>query len=159
VLDNIERVHSGLKYKEPPSLYRNVEGKFNNTEVEVLPAVAGRGAAFGDLNNDGFMDVVVAVLGGSPLVLRGKPNGQHWLTLKLIGTRSPRDGQGTLVRIDRQSAYASTSGSYLSASDSRVHFGLGSSTKASVEITWPSGKRQLLENVAANQVLRVVEPR
>ncbi|HYO84264.1 MAG TPA: ASPIC/UnbV domain-containing protein, partial [Bryobacteraceae bacterium] len=150
--------HAGLKYKEPPGVYRNVHGKFHTREVSVLPAVVGRGAAFGDLNNDGSIDAVVAVLGGSPLVILGKPNGQHWLTLKLNGTSSPRDGQGAAVRIGRQSAYASTSGSYLSASDSRVHFGLGGSTKASVEITWPGGKRQSLENVAADQILTVVEP-
>jgi hypothetical protein len=158
VLDNVERIHAGLRYAEPPALYRNMQGKLQKTSLPSLPSVAGRGAAFGDLNNDGFLDAIVAVLGGPPVVVRGTPGKAHWLTLKLIGTRSPRDGQGTVVRIGRQSGYATTSGSYLSASDSRLHFGLGDETTVNVEIAWPSGRRQLLENVAANQILRVVEP-
>src|SRR5205085_827734 len=125
VLDNVEQINSGLRYLEPPGLYRNVEGRFQRSDLGSVPAVAGRGAAFGDLNNDGAVDVIVSVLGGSPLILQGRPNRNHWLTVKLTGTRSPRDGQGAIVRIGRQSAYASTSGSYLSASDPRVHFGLG----------------------------------
>jgi len=159
VLDNVEQIHSGLHYLEPPGLYRNREGKFSRNELDSLPAVAGRGAAFGDLNNDGVMDVVVAVLGGPPVVIHGHPNGNHWLTLKLTGTRSPRDGQGATVRAGRQSVYASTGGSYLSASDPRVHLGLGSSTRATVEILWPSGTRQVIENVSADQAFSVTEPR
>ncbi|MBI1789125.1 MAG: VCBS repeat-containing protein, partial [Acidobacteria bacterium] len=98
VLDNVERIHSGLRYLEPPGLYRNVAGRFEKSSLEALPAVAGRGVAFGDLNNDGAIDAVMCVLGGSPLVLRGRPNGNHWLILKLVGRRSNRDGQGAKVR-------------------------------------------------------------
>jgi hypothetical protein len=160
VLDNVERIQPALRYKEPPGLYPNHQGKFVKAEVDAgLPSVAGRGAAFGDLNNDGAMDAVVAVLGGSPLTLHGRPNRNHWLTLQLKGAASPRDGQGASVRIGRQSVYATTSGSYLSAGDSRVHFGLGDATKATVEIAWPSGKVQVLDNVAADQILSVQEPR
>ena len=90
------------------------------------PAVAGRGAAFGDLNNDGYVDAVVSVLGGRPLVLLNPGGTNHWLTLKLVGVQSNRDGAGAKVRIGKQWAYATTSGSYLSASDGRVYFGLGS---------------------------------
>ena len=158
VLDNVEQIHSGLRYLEPPALYRNLEGRFQKSDLGALPAIAGRGAAFGDLNNDGAMDVIVSVLGGNPVVMMGRPSENHWLTLKLTGTRSPRDGQGAVVRIGRQSVYASTSGSYLSASDPRVHFGLGAETKVTVEVGWPGGKRQVLTNIAANQILEVKEP-
>ncbi|MGH9629274.1 MAG: FG-GAP repeat domain-containing protein, partial [Bryobacteraceae bacterium] len=70
VLDNVERIDADLRYLEPPALYRNAAGKFEKTDLGTLPSVAGRGAAFGDLNNDGAMDVVVSVLGGRPIVLR-----------------------------------------------------------------------------------------
>jgi hypothetical protein len=159
VLDNVERINSGLRYLEPPGLYRNVAGKFQKPELQELPGVAGRGAAFGDLDNDGTMDAVVSVLGGHPLVLRGRPNKNHWLTLRLVGTISNRDGLGAKVRIGKQWVYATTAGSYLSASDSRVHFGLGGDTRVTVEIRWPSGKRQILEDVATDRIVTVEEPR
>ena len=158
VLDNVERINSGLRYLESPALFRNSAGKFERSERGPLPAIAGRGAAFGDLDNDGSMDVIVSVLDGRPLVLRGRPNGNHWITLKLVGTRSNRDGAGAKVRTGKQWVYASASGSYLSASDGRVHFGLGSETHADIEITWPGGKREMLENAAADRVLTVKEP-
>lgn len=158
VLDNVERMNSSLRYLEPPALYRNVAGKFERADLGALPAVAGRGVAFGDLNNDGTIDAVMAVLGGRPMVLRGRPGRNHWLTLKLVGKASNRDGQGALVRIGRQWVYATTAGSYLSASDSRVHFGLGAEKSATVEIRWPSGRKQVLENMAADRVVTVKEP-
>jgi hypothetical protein len=158
VLDNVERINSGLRYLEPPALFRNVTGKFERSELGPLPAVAGRGAAFGDLDNNGSMDAIVSVLGGRPIVLRGHPNGNHWVTLKLVGTHSNRDGVGAKVRAGKQWAYTSASGSYLSASDGRVHLGLGRETHADIEITWPSGKRQTLEKVAADRIITVKEP-
>jgi len=158
VLDNVERIHSTLRYLEPPGLYPNVAGRFEKSALATLPAVAGRGVAFGDLNNDGAMDAVMAVLGGPPMILRGRPSPNHWLILKLVGTRSNRDGQGAKVRIGKQWVYATTSGSYLSASDSRVHFGLGADTRVTIEIVWPSGKRQLLEGIAVDRIVMVKEP-
>jgi hypothetical protein len=104
------------------------------------------------------MDVIISVLGGRPLMLRGHPSVNHWITLKLVGTRSNRDGAGAKVQVGSQWIYASTSGSYLSASDGRVHFGLGRETHADIEITWPNGTRQRLENTAADRVLTVKEP-
>jgi hypothetical protein len=92
------------------------------------------------------------------VVIHGKPNKNHWLTLKLEGTRSSRDGQGAKVRIGKQWAYATTSGSYLSASDGRVHFGLGGETRVDVEIFWPGGKHQLLKDVAADRLVTAKEP-
>jgi hypothetical protein len=158
VLDNVERVNPSLRYQEQPGLYRNAGGKFERATLEGLPAIAGRGAAFGDLDNDGTMDAVIAVLGGRPVVVRGKANGNHWITLRLTGTHSNRDGQGARVRIGKQVVYATTAGSYLSASDRRVHFGLGTQTRATIEIAWPSGKRQVIENAAVDRVIEVKEP-
>ena len=157
VLDNVEKIHSGLRYLEPPVLFRNAAGKFEKTDVPGWPAVAGRGAAFGDLNNDGYVDAVVSVLGGRPLVLLNPGGTNHWLILKLIGVQSNRDGAGAKVKIGNQRAYATTSGSYLSASDGRVYFGLRSAREATVEIVWPGGKKQVLEHVAADRVVTVKE--
>ena len=137
VLDNVAKIHSGLRYLEPPALFRGGEGKFTATELG-LPAVAGRGAAFGDINNDGRIDVVVSVLGGSPMVLMNRSQ-QPGVTLQLIGTRANRDGVGAIVRSGRQTVYATTAGSYLSAGDRRVHL---SGSPERVEITWPGGRRQ-----------------
>jgi enediyne biosynthesis protein E4 len=82
----------------------------------------------------------------------------HWLIILLRGTRSNRDGMGARVVVNGQSQYATTSGSYLSASDKRVHFGLGEAKSADVEIEWPSGMRQQLKSVAADQLLEIREP-
>ena len=158
VLDNVEKIHSGLRYLEAPAIFRNRDGKFTKEDLGTLPAVAGRGAAFGDLNNDGYMDVVMTVLGGRPMVFTNSGGTNHWLTLKLIGVRSNRDGAGAKVRAGNQWGYATSSGSYLSASDGRVHFGLGRESEATVEILWPSGRRQLLQHVAADRILTVKEP-
>jgi hypothetical protein len=158
VLDNVERIDSALRYLEPPGLYRNNRGRFERADAGALPTVAGRGVAFGDLNNDGAMDVVISVLNGRPIVLTGSAGKNHWLTLRLEGTRSNRDGQGARVQTGKQTVYASTSGSYLSAADPRIHFGLGDATRATVEILWPSGKVQTLENLQVDRIVTVKEP-
>ena len=158
VLDNVERVHSGLRYRERPALYRYANGRFERFDIAKMPPVAGRGAAFGDINNDGAIDSVIAVLGGQPLVYFNRPNANHWLILELVGRRSNRSGIGATVRVGNQWAYTTTTGSYLSASDSRVHFGLGKESRVTVEILWPSRKRQTVRDVAANQILTVEEP-
>jgi hypothetical protein len=158
VLDNVERINPSLKYLEPPALYRNATGKFEQADLGPLPSVAGRGVAFGDLNNDGSMDAVISVLGGRPLILKGRPNGNHWLIVKLVGTRSNRDGHGAKVRIGNQWVYATTAGSYLSASDPRAHFGLAQAEHVNVEIRWPTGRRQALDNVTVDRMITVEEP-
>ncbi|MBC7925163.1 MAG: CRTAC1 family protein, partial [Bryobacteraceae bacterium] len=158
VLDNVERINPSLRYLEAPGLYRNVAGRFEKSQLSNLVSVAGRGAAFGDIDNDGTMDVVVSTLGGAPMVLQGKPNQNHWLLLRLIGRASNLAGIGAKVRIGSQHVYVTTSGSYLSASDSRVHFGLGPDKRATVEIVWPSGKTQTLRDVSVDQVMTVREP-
>jgi hypothetical protein len=158
VMDNVEQIDPGLHYLEPPILAMNLGGRFERSDLGSIPPVAGRGAAFGDLNNDGWTDIVMTVLGGKPLVFRNRPGAAHWLTLELRGTRSNRDGLGARVRVNGQSQYVTSAGSYLSASDKRVHFGLGAAGSAKVEITWPSGIVQKMEDVPVDRFVTVVEP-
>ena len=158
VLDNVEKIQPGLLYQEPPALYRNAAGKFEAVALEGVEPIAGRGAAIGDLNNDGVLDCVVTALGGHPVVVQGRKTSNHWLTLQLEGSRSNRQALGARVHAGDQWAYVTTSGSYLSASDARVHFGLGGRTSVTVEVEWPSGVRQVLKNVSADRIVHVKEP-
>jgi len=171
VLDNIERIDPQRHYLQAPLLCQNDQGRFVDVSALSGPvfhqALAGRGAAFGDLDNDGDIDIVMGILNDFPLVLyRNSPGSSgHWLLLQLIGTKSNRDGFGARIQIEaasglKQWGYVTTSGSYLSASDKRVHFGLGVDGLAkSVQILWPSGIKQEMRNVKADQILTVVEPR
>ncbi|MGA8553358.1 MAG: ASPIC/UnbV domain-containing protein, partial [Candidatus Acidiferrales bacterium] len=102
-------------------------------------------------------DVIVTSLGGEPLVLYGHPTTGHWLSITLRGTRSNRDGLGAKVQVNGQTRFATTASSYVSASDKRLHFGLGAAEVAKVEVHWPSGTRQVIENVKANQILEIRE--
>jgi len=158
VLDNVEKIDPSLHYLEPPMFALNHNGRFERADLGTVVPVAGRGAAFGDLNNDGWMDVVTSVLGGHPQVFLNRGGSRHWLVISLRGTRSNRDGFGARVRVNGQTRFATTAGSYLSASDKRLHFGLGAAETAHVEIMWPSGTRQTLNNVRADQFLEVREP-
>ncbi|MGA2832942.1 MAG: CRTAC1 family protein [Terracidiphilus sp.] len=127
-----------------------------------LPA-AHRGAAFGDLNNDGKIDIVVAALNDTPQLLMNRTRTlNHWIILNLVGTKSNRDGLGTKVKITTshgsQFNYATTAVGYNSSSDKRVHFGLGDATVIDrIELSWPSGIKQVLSNVKADQILTVTE--
>ena len=162
VMDNIELSLPQVRYLEPPLLLRNLGGKFTPVPVYSKP-IAGRGAAVGDLDNDGWLDVVINCNNQAPVVLRNRGGRQHWLTIETIGVASNRDGIGTRIRVVsgaglQQFAMVTTGGSYLSSSDRRVHFGLGLEKSIKlVELTWPSGKVQRLENVAADQMLKVRE--
>ena len=158
VLDNVEQIDPSLRYRELPLLAINQHGRFQKTDAGVSSPVVGRGAAFGDLNNDGWQDVVMTVLGGRPQVFLSHGGKQHWLIVNLRGTRSNRDGLGARVRVNGQTRVATTAGSYLSASDKRLHFGLGPAETAKVEIAWPSGIRQTLNDVHADQILEIREP-
>ena len=158
VLDNVETIDHMLHYKETPLLALNKDGRFERADSGVTTPIAGRGVAFGDLNNDGWQDVVVSTLGGEPLVLMNRGGAGHWLNITLRGTRSNRDGLGSRVVVNGQTRIATTSGSYVSASDKRLHFGLGPAETAKVEVYWPSGAHQTLEGVKANQFLEVKEP-
>ena len=160
--DNADSVTS-QKSRQPNAVFVNRgDGAF---QMQVLAGEAlHRGAAFGDFDRDGRMDVVVTRLNEAPIVLRNtsSPSG-HWLALRLIGTRSNRDGLGARVRLVAPSGSqwnrATTSVGYAGSSDRIVHFGLGGDTRASlVEIEWPSGIRQQLRDVPADQYLQVQEP-
>jgi hypothetical protein len=162
VLDNVEHIDPSLHYLELPLLAMNHSGRFERVDSGVTAPIAGRGAAFGDLNNDGWEDVVMTCLGGHPQVLinhGGEMGGKtHWLVISLRGTRSNRDGFGARVQVNGQTRFANSAGSYLSASDKRLHFGLGAADKAKVEVVWPSGIHQVLNDVHADQFLEVREP-
>jgi hypothetical protein len=168
VMDDIGVRQPGLLYQEPPVLFRNTRGTFQNISATSGPAFAepivGRGAAVGDLNNDGLEDIVITALDGEAKVLRNAGNSNHWILIRTIGTMSNRDGIGAQIHIRGESGLeqwdvVSGAGSYLSASDPRVHFGLGGDrTVKSIEVRWPSGILQRITDVPADQILTVREP-
>jgi hypothetical protein len=170
VMDNIELTDAAVHYREPLLLMKNVQGRFHDVSRQAGAAfrlpLAARGAAFGDLDNDGCLDVAISCNDGEALVLLNQcqGNGNHWLLLDLIGSASNRGGIGAQIHLVaenglQQYGFASTAGSYLSASDKRIHFGLGTAKKVRlIEISWPSGKQQRLEAVAADQILLIREP-
>jgi hypothetical protein len=159
VLDNVQQIDASLRYKELPLLAMNHNGHFDRAESGAPTPLAARGAAFGDINNDGRIDVVISTLGGPPVLLLNRcDSGNHWLSIALRGTRSNRDGFGARVSVNGQTRFATSAGSYLCSSDKRLHFGLGSAQKVNVEILWPSGAKQLITDVRADQFLEVREP-
>jgi hypothetical protein len=158
VLDNVEKIDPSLHYLEPVLLAMNRGGRFEPADAGTNAPLAARGAAFGDLNNDGSIDVVTTVLGGPPQVFMNRGSSGHWLTITLRGTRSNRDGLGARVVVNGQNRFATTAGSYESANDKRLHFGLGTMKTAKVEVFWPSGSHQLLSDVPADQFLEIREP-
>jgi hypothetical protein len=167
-MDNIDLVSPQFHYREPVLLARNDRGKF--VDVSGISggifreAWVGRGLAIGDIDNDGRIDAVVTTNGGEVHVLHNETvTANHWITLRLVGHKSNRDGIGAVVNLitpeGSQWVTATTSGSYLSASDPRVHFGLGNSiTASSIEVRWPSGNVQTLRNVKGDQQIQVDEP-
>lgn len=170
VMDNIEVTQPQVRYLQPPLLLKYRDGKFANISGqsgEVFQELwSARGAAFGDLDNDGDIDVVVASVNGPAYLLRNEGgNRNNWIALELRGSRSNRDGVGAQVRLTMpsgksQQATASAGGSYLASNDPRVFFGLGSEKNvAEIRIEWPSGTTQVLTDIPANQFLKVEEPR
>jgi hypothetical protein len=168
VLDPV--IASGRSYQEPNAVFRNLgNGKFQDVSATAgaafqVPALH-RGAAVGDLFNDGRMDVVVSVLNGPAKLFRNTTkNGNHWILLQLRGTTSNRMGIGAQIKLTtpdgaQQFNEVTTSVGFASSSDSRVHFGLGISKMASrIDITWPSGIRQTLHNVQGDRVVAIEEP-
>jgi len=167
ILDNSMRL-AHRPYPLPNRVFRNSGNlKFDDVSsgagASFQASAPHRGAAFGDLNNDGKIDVVVNVLNGPPEIWMNRSESHnHWILLKLVGVKSNRDGLGTKVKIttSQGSQYneATTAVGYNSSSDKRVHFGLGTaSTVDSIELTWPSGIKQVVKGVKADQVLTVTE--
>ena len=157
VFDNVGLYDSSLSYREPPLVALNHKGHFEKSDPGSDLAVAGRGAAFGDLNNDGWVDVITTSLGERPQFYLNRGGRSHWLTLTLRGKRSNRDGYGARVQVNGQVRFATASGSYLCSSDKRIHFGLGDAESGEVEIRWPSGIRQTLHAVKADQFITIEE--
>ena len=167
VMDTIELTAPNLRYRQPVLLLRNDGGRFLRvTPGDVFQKEwAGRGAAFGDLDNDGDVDVVVSNVGESAFVLRNEGgNRNNWLDVRTVGTRSNRDGIGARVKVVSASGATqyftvNTAVGYLSASDKRLLVGLGGdSTARLVEIRWPSGAVQQFNDVQSRQRVIATEP-
>jgi hypothetical protein len=165
--DAIERVQPRVRYAEPPHLFHNQgNGKFAETTQSAGTAFAtprvARGAAYGDINNDGALDLLISTNGGPAVLFRNTGATNHSLRIKLVGTKSNRDGIGSTVRVsagsDEQSQMLRSGSSYLSSSELILTFGLRAHTQAdSIEIRWPSGQVDHLKNVAADQIITVKE--
>jgi hypothetical protein len=167
VMDTIEKTSPNLRYAQPFLLLRNQAAHF--TRVMAGEAFqtdwAARGAAFGDLDNDGDLDIVVNNVGQRAVVLRNEGgNRRHWIGLRPIGKKSNRDGIGARVKVVSASGATqyftvTTAVGYLSASDKRLIVGLDRDTVAKlIEIRWPSGIVQRLEQIKADQTIDAVEP-
>jgi hypothetical protein len=165
--DAIERVQPRVRYAEAPHLFHNLgNGRFDEVTssagaVFAAPRVA-RGAAYGDINNDGALDLIVATNGGPVALFRSAGATNHSLRMKLTGIKSNRDGIGAVVRVtsgnETQTKMLCSGSSYLSSHELILTFGLGAHTKAdTIEIHWPSGQVDRLANVSADQIIFVKE--
>jgi enediyne biosynthesis protein E4 len=165
IYPEIEGKGFGQTYAERNQLFMQVgNGKFAEVHEETLAKTlrVGRGAAFADLDGDGRVDVIVNDMEGPPTVLLNKSDSGNWIAVKLVGKRSNRDAIGARVTVTtggkKQMAEVHAGSSYLSQSDTKLHFGLGSAKKVdSIEIRWPRGGTQKLGPIDANRVLRVEE--
>ncbi|MGD0668048.1 MAG: CRTAC1 family protein [Bryobacteraceae bacterium] len=165
--DEIGRVQPKVSYRERPLLFRNLGNhKFENVSAQSGPAFAeamvARGAAYADYDHDGDLDLIINTNNGPAHLLRNDGgNRNHWLSVRLAGTRSNRDGIGAVVRLEsaggKQWNMVRSGSSYCSQSDLALTFGLGKDTIANLQVDWPSGARQHFQNVAANQRVRIDE--
>lgn len=166
---DIQKVQVNVKFAEPPHLFRNLgRGKFvevtKSAGAEFSAARVGRSVAYADVFNNGRLDVLFSTNGGSPLLFRNvvKGNANHSVRLKLVGTKSNRDGIGAVVRLTSQEGSQTqllrSGSSYLAANELVLTFGLGAAAKAdAVEIRWPSGAVDQLTAVNAGQTVTVTE--
>jgi enediyne biosynthesis protein E4 len=165
--DAIEKVQKRVSYPEPPHLFRNLSGgKFTEVTADMGKAFAApkvaRAAAYADIDNDGFLDVLLTTNAGPAYLFHNEGGTNHSLRVKLVGTKSNHDGIGAVVRVtsgaDKQEKMLRSGSSYLSQSELVLTFGLGSQTKAdAIEIQWPSGQVDKLSNVNAGQIVTVQE--
>jgi len=155
---------------QPNTVFRNIQGeRWSALTAEAgfasVPPKRHRGSAFGDLNHDGKLDLVVTAIGApAEIWMNDSANKNHWLELALQGTKSNRDGIGARIRLvaggHAQFNHMSTVSGYASSSAGPIHFGLGAEKMVDeIEIRWPSGITQVLKHVTADQILRVVEPK
>ncbi len=166
--DEIGRVQPKVSYREAPLLFRNLGNhKFENVSGDMSTAfrraMVARGAAYADYDHDGDLDVLIATNNGPAVLYRNDGgNRNHWLSVKLVGSKSNRDGIGAVVRVTsasgKQWSMVRSGSSYCSQSDLAQTFGLGKDAVASVEIEWPSGTRQQQAKVAADQRITMTEP-
>jgi enediyne biosynthesis protein E4 len=167
VYPEAERKHPEFPHKNPRVLFRNLGGgRFEELLDVAGPAIteahASRGMAFGDFDNDGDLDILIMNINEPPSLLRNDVSGRgHWLKVKLVGTRSNTSAIGAVVTMvyggRRQAQPVLASSSYLSCGDRRLHFGLGAAATADLEIAWPSGLRDQLRGLGANQLITVKE--
>ncbi|HEX6649931.1 MAG TPA: CRTAC1 family protein [Pyrinomonadaceae bacterium] len=168
VYPEVEKLTTEAGYAQPKVLYRNLQnGSFADVSLKAGAAVtspnASRGAAFGDYDNDGDVDILINSVNGPPELLRADSlNQNNWIKIKTVGVKSNRDGIGARIKCVTESGTqideVRSGGSYYSQNDLRIHFGLGKNQRVeSLEISWPSGKVDTLRNVAANQLVVVKE--
>jgi len=167
--DEIGRVQPRVAYRQAPLLFHNLgKSKFEDVTARMGRAfnqpVVARGAAYADFDRDGDLDLLITTNGGPAYLYRNDGgNRNHWLSVRLAGNPSNRDGIGAVVRVasasGKQWNMVRSGSSYCSQSDLALAFGLGKDTSASVEIDWPSGKRQQFGGLAANQFLTIDESR
>jgi hypothetical protein len=165
--DQIERVQKRVSYAEPAHLFRNLgSGKFTEVTAQMGSAFAAprvaRAAAYADIDNDGFLDILLTTNGGRAYLFHNEGGSNSSLRVKLLGTKSNRDGIGAVVRVaagsDKQWQMLRSGSSYLAQSELVLTFGLGAQSKAeTVEIQWPSGQVDKLANVNAGQTVTVLE--
>ena len=167
VMDDIASYSDALTYQQPDLLLENRGGNFvdaTKRQPALMEPRVGRGLALGDFDNDGDMDILISNNNGPPTLLRNDGgNRNHWVKFKLVGTKSNRNGVGAKVTVIAgdliQTDQVKGGGSYLSAHDPRLHFGLGKREIIdSVEILWPSGRMQRLAGLKPNRILVVQEP-
>ena len=167
VLDTVEKTSAYLTYKQMPLLMRNTGKGFVNVSATAgqpfTKPIAARGAAFGDLDNDGDTDIVVGVIEGSPVVLRNEGTRNHWLGVTLAGAKGNRQGLGARLTVTdgsnrKQAQEVTRAGSYLSSNDPRLIFGIGATTSVkAVEVRWPGGRTQLITNPLPDRYLNIRE--
>jgi enediyne biosynthesis protein E4 len=169
VYPEIEKKIASYPFKTPRIVFRNLgNGKFEELIEEAGPGIAAlhssRGCAFGDFDNDGDIDILIVNINEPPSLLRNDVSGKNnWLKVKLTGTKSNRSAIGARVIAKyggkQQAQEVLSQSSFYSSSDRRLHFGLGPSTTADLEIRWPSGQKQTFTSVKANQLVLITEGR